>query len=439
MCPRRYRASLHNGDNSVCTLLDIHHEGTTVTITEPGLVDTVVALKERAAVDIDRRRDQLIALSHAIHANPEPSWEEHEAAARIADLLAAEGFAVERGAYGIATAFEAVYGDGDLTLALCAEYDALPGVGHACGHNVIAAAAVGAALALVPLADAAGLRIKLLGTPAEEHGGGKVALLVAGAWEDVDFSMMVHGMTGGDISAAAFRSTAVDRFEVEFHGLTAHAAGAPEKGISASAAATLAQTAVALLRQHLPKETNLNTFISFGGEATNIIAGRAIVQVELRAYDIEIWRDMKRRVLACFDGAAIATGCTWDWRATEHPYAPLRSDGDLAALWDRNLLARGRTIGEAPMGGGSTDMGNVSQVVTSIHPTIAFLGETAVPHNPDFAAAAATPAADDAVIDGAVLLAWTALDAACDADLRAELHRRTAARPAGATRITLEA
>ncbi len=410
-----------------------------MSIIESTPVDTVVALKDRAARDVESRRDQLVGLSHEIHANPELSWQEHAAAARITDLLEAEGFAVTRGAYGVPTGFEAVYGDGDLTLALCAEYDALPGVGHACGHNVIAAAGVGAALALAPLADAAGLRIKLLGTPAEEHGGGKVAMLVEGAWEDVDFSMMVHGMTGLDVPSGAFRSTAVDRFEVEFLGLTAHAAGAPERGINAASAATLAQTAIALLRQQLPKETNLNTFISLGGEATNIIPDRTVVQVELRAYEIDIWRDMKKRVLACFEGAALATGCRWEWRPTEHPYAPMNPDPDLATLWDDNLVARGRVIAAAPLGGGSTDMGNVSQVVPSLHPTIAFLGETAVPHNPDFAAAAATPAADDAVIDGAVLLAWTALDAACDENLRAELHRRTAARPAGATRITLEA
>lgn len=400
---------------------------------------TIAALKERAAAVVDARRTDLIGLSHEIHATPELSWQEHEAAARLADLLEGEGFAVTRGAYDVPTAFEAVIGAGDLTVALCAEYDALPGVGHACGHNVIAAAAVGAALALAPVAEAAGLRVKLLGTPAEEHGGGKVAMLRAGAWEDVDFSMMVHGMTGGDTSAGAFASTAVDRFEVEFHGLTAHAAGAPERGINAAAAATLAQTAVALLRQQLPRDTNLNTFVSLGGEATNIIADRTIVQVELRAYDLDTWRAMKTKVLACFEGAAIATGCGWEWRPTEHPYAPMVPDPDLAERWDRNLVARGRTLTPTPPGGGSTDMGNVSQVVASIHPTIAFLGETAVPHNPDFAAAAATPAADDAVIDGAVLLAWTALEAACDETLRAELHRRTAARPAGATRITLEA
>lgn len=410
-----------------------------MTISQPLLTDDVAVLKQHAAADADRRRDQLLELSHAIHARPELSWEEHEAAERIATLLESEGFRVRRGAYELDTAIEATIGSGDLTVALCAEYDALPGVGHACGHNVIAAAGVGAALLLAPLAEAAGLRIKLLGTPAEEHGGGKVAMLTRGAWEDVDFSMMVHGMTGGDISASSFRSTAVDRFEVEFHGLTAHAAGAPERGINAAAAATLAQTAAALLRQQLPAGTNMNMFVSLGGEATNIIPDRTVLQVELRAYDIDVWREMKQKVLACFEGAAIATGCRWQWRPTEHPYAPLAPDPALADLWDRNLVARGRTIVEAPPGGGSTDMGNVSQVVPSIHPTIAFLGETAVPHNPDFAAAAISPSADDAVIDGALLLAWTALDVARDRNLRAELHRRTAARPAGATRITLEA
>ena len=151
---------------------------------------------------------------------------------RLSALLEEAGFAVEVGAYGLETAVEAIYGDGDLTVAICAEYDALPGIGHGCGHNVIASAGVGAALALAPVAKDAGLRIKLLGTPAEEHGGGKVPMLLAGAWEDVDFSLMVHGMTGEDSSATAFAATAVDRFEVVFHGLTAHAAGMPEHGIA---------------------------------------------------------------------------------------------------------------------------------------------------------------------------------------------------------------
>ena len=393
---------------------------------------------QRATADVEARREQLVALSHAIHENPELSWKEHEAAALVARTLEEAGFAVEVGAFGVETAVEAVYGDGDLTVAICAEYDALPGIGHGCGHNVIAAAGVGAALALASVAKDAGLRVKLLGTPAEEHGGGKVPMLLAGAWEDVDFSLMVHGMTGKDISASGFQATAVDRFEVTFHGRTAHAAGMPEQGINASSAAVLALTAIGLLRQHLPKQVNLNAFVSHGGEATNIIPDRAVLQGEIRAIDIDVWRDVKKRMLACFEGAAIATGCTWETRPTEHPYAPVKHDPVLSGIWDRNLVARGREISDSVLGGGSTDMGNVSQVVPAIHPTIAFLGQSAPAHNPGFTAAAISPAADDAIVDGAAALAATVLDVALDPELRAEFQRRTAERPAGATRQTLE-
>ncbi len=396
------------------------------------------ALKARAESEIEARRSQLIELSHAIHADPELSWEEHRAVARIAAVLEDAGFAVEVGAYGVPTAFEAIYGSGDLTVTLCAEYDALPGVGHACGHNVIATAGVGAALALAPVAADAGLRVKLLGTPAEEHGGGKVSLLEAGAWEDSDFSMMVHGFTGQDFAADAFQSTAVERFEVEYTGLTAHAAAAPEKGINAGAAATLALSAIALYRQHMGPGVNINAFVSHGGEATNIIPDRTLVQAEVRATDLDVWRYTKQRVLSCFEGAAIATGCNWSWKPTENFYAPVVSDPDLARLWDANMPARGRTPSPAQgLTGGSTDMGNVTQVVPGIHPMIAFRGQDAVPHNPDFTAAAATPAADDAAIDGGLLLAWTALDAALDPELRADLRRRRTERPEGATRITI--
>ena len=402
---------------------------------------TLIEAKERAAAEVEARRSSLIALSHAIHANPELSWEEHEAAALIAGVLSEAGFDVTVGAYGVETAIEAVYGTGDLTVAVCAEYDALPGIGHGCGHNVIAAAGVGAVLALAPLADAAGLRIKLLGTPAEEHGGGKVAMLLAGAWEDTDISMMVHGMTGKDVSAAGYSSTAVDRFEVIFHGKTAHAAAFPEQGVNAAAAATLAQTAIALLRQHVPKQANLNAFVSNGGEATNIIADRTVLQVELRALDIDVWRDLKKRVLACFEGAAIATGCTWEWAPTEHPYAPVAPDEILAGLWDRNLEGRGREIVNLPsgVGGGSTDMGNVTQVLPAIHPMIAFLGEEGPAHNPGFTASAITPAADEAILDGAAAMAWTVLDVALTPELRADFRQRTTARPVDATRTTIEA
>lgn len=399
----------------------------------------LAAAKADAQARVVAARDALLALSHDIRDEPELSWEEHRAAARVAEVLRGAGFDVTERAYGLPTAVEAVAGSGDLTVGICAEYDALPGIGHGCGHNVIATAGVGAALALAPLAEAAGLRVKLLGTPAEEHGGGKISLLQAGAFEDVDFALMVHGMTGDDTSATGFRSTAVDRFEVVFHGRTAHAAGMPWAAVNAGAAASLALVAIAMLRQHVVKTANLNAFISDGGQATNIIPDRSEIQVEVRAQDLDEWRDLKRRALACFEGAAIATGCTWEWRPTEPPYAPVKSDADLARSWDANLVALGRTITSEGSEGGSTDMGNVTQVLPGIHPMIGFLGEDATVHSVEFAKAAATPAADDAALDGAVLLAWTALDAALDPALRARLLADRAARPAGATRVSLEA
>lgn len=401
----------------------------------------------RATEAIEAGAGQLLTLSHTIHGNPELSWEEHDAAAAVADVLTGAGFRVETGAYDLDTAIEAVYGSGDLTVAVCAEYDALPGIGHACGHNVIAAAGVGAALGLAAVADEAGLTVKLLGTPAEEHGGGKIPMLERGAWEDVDLSVMVHGMSlsptadpGVSHSARAMHATAVNRFQVIFTGQEAHAAGAPELGVNAGSAATLALTAIGLLRQHLPKEVNLNAFVSEGGQATNIIPGRTVVQVEIRAYDLDIWRDAMQRALKCFEGAAIATGCGWSWEATEYAYAPLVHNDVLADLWDANYAARGRTIDQAEITtGSSTDMGNVSQVVPSIHPLITFDGVTAPAHSPGFAEGAATPAADTAVIDGAVALAATVLDVACDPELRATFKELTAQRPAGSTRVVFTA
>ncbi|MFK0009430.1 amidohydrolase [Paenarthrobacter sp. NPDC090520] len=382
----------------------------------------------------------ILELSHTVHALAEVSWEEHESAAAVAAVLREGGFVVTERAYGIPTAVEATYGVGELTVVICAEYDALPEVGHACGHNIIAAAGVGAALALKPVADAAGLRIKVLGTPAEEHGGGKVSLLQAGAWEDAAFSLMVHGMTGVERSATAFSMAAVERFEVQFKGSEAHAAGAPDKAINAGAAASLALMNMAVLRQHLPENANTNAFISHGGGATNVIAGESTVQVEVRAGDVDVWRDLKRRVLACFEGAAIATGCTWTHRQTEHPYAPIDTHAGLGELWDANMEGIGRPVDHTPIfGGGSSDMGNVSQVLPSVHGMVVVRNSTAVPHHPDFTADAITPEADDAVVDGATVLALTVLDAALDPALRSELLELQASREPGATTSTLEA
>ena len=403
-------------------------------------ITSKAALREAVQDSVTAVGASILELSHKVHALAEISWEEHQSAAAVAEVLREGGFDVTESAYGVPTAIEAIYGSGELTVVICAEYDALPEVGHACGHNMIAAAGVGAALALKRVADAAGLRIKLLGTPAEEHGGGKVSLLQAGAWEDAAFSLMVHGMTGTERSASAFTMAAVERFEVHFKGSEAHAAGAPDKAINAGAAASLALMNMAVLRQHLPENANTNAFISHGGGATNVIAGDATVQVEVRAGDVEVWRNLKRRVLACFEGAAIATGCTWTHRQTEHPYAPLETHRGLGRFWDQNMEAVGRPVDTTPVfGGGSSDMGNVSQVVPSVHGMVVVRNSTAVPHHPDFTADAITPEADQAVLDGAAVLALTVLDAALDATLRNELLELQSGRRPGATTVTLEA
>jgi amidohydrolase len=398
------------------------------------------ALREAVRESVSAVGPSILELSHKVHALAEISWEEHQSAAAVAAVLREGGFDVTENAYGVPTAVEAVYGTGELTVVICAEYDALPEVGHACGHNMIAAAGVGAALALKPVADTAGLRIKLLGTPAEEHGGGKISLLQAGAWEDAAYSLMVHGNTGVERSAAAVGMAAVERFEVQFKGREAHAAAAPDKAINAGAAASLALMNMAVLRQHLPEKANTNAFISHGGGATNVIAGDSTMQVEVRAGDLDVWRDLKRRVLACFEGAAIATGCTWTHRQTEHPYAPLNTHPGLGKAWDANMELVGRPVDTTPVfGGGSSDMGNVSQVIPSVHGMIVVRNSTAVPHHPGFTADAASPEADDAVLDGATVLALTILDTALDPSLRAELLELQAAREAGATTVSLQA
>lgn len=404
----------------------------TVPVTPMSLTEARAAV----AATIADQRDNLLAISHQIHDDPELSYQEFRSAALLADQLRAAGYDVTLGCYGLDTAFEAVIGEGDVTATLCLEYDALPKIGHACGHNIIATAGLGAAIALAPLAAEAGVRVKVLGTPAEEHGGGKVDMLRAGAWEDSTFSLMVHGMTTGDVAVERTVFTAVERFQVTFHGVASHAAGAPWLAVNAGAAATLSLTAMALLRQHIPHTANINAYISNGGAATNIIPDLAELQVEVRAADLDVHRDLKQRVMNCFEGAAIATGCTWEQHATENGYAPVKHDPDLSRIWDANLSTRGRTLDDSyDLGGGSTDMGNVSQVLPGLHGTVALDGCEAAPHQVAFEQAAASPAGDDAVLDAAAALAWTVLDVAHDPALRADLLARQAARPVGATTV----
>ncbi|MDN6326070.1 MAG: amidohydrolase [Corynebacterium sp.] len=397
-------------------------------------------MNENVTARIDAHRDRLLEISHTLHANPELAFAEPASAALVAAELRDAGFDVTVGVYGLDTAIEATYGSGEFVVAVCAEYDALPSIGHACGHNIIATAGLGAALGLAEIADEASIRVKLLGTPAEEHGGGKVLMLREGAWEDATISLMVHGGQdagdGADARCSDFTSQAVDRFKVTYTGTPAHAAAAPQKGVNALDAATIALTSIGLLRQQLADSVRVAGVLTEGGHVTNIIPDHTEVDAEVRAFDMDVLEDAKRRVMNCFEAGALASGCSWECEPTEPRYASLVQEPLLADAWNTALVDLGRTVAAHPGNvGGSTDMGNVSQVVPSIHPMISLLGHEAPPHTVGFAAAAATPAGDEAAIVAAKGRALAAATGATPPATRAALRARQAARPVGATTV----
>ncbi|WP_326674232.1 amidohydrolase [Streptomyces sp. NBC_01257] len=386
------------------------------------------ALREHTRATVARRRDDVIALSHSLHAEPELAYEEHRSARKIADLTEAAGFDVRRGAYGLDTAFEAVAGSGDLVIALTAEYDALPGIGHACGHNVNGAAAVTAALALAPLADELGLTVKLLGTPAEEYGGGKVDLLNAGAFDDVAAAMMVHA---APVDGVGVTSLAIGSWKVRYTGRAAHAAAMPHRGINAADAMLVAQVAISAYRQQMIPDGIVHGIVTGGGEAPNVIPAQVTADYDCRAATAEDLAELQARIRACFEAGAHATGAELALEAVGNDYADLRQDLAVSAAYRDAMAGLGRPISDTPdsMRAGSTDMGNVSHLVPTIHPSIGYDCGDTIMHNPEFTRYGTSPGADRAVLDGGLAMAWTALALATDQDHRTSLLTRLAERP----------
>ncbi|WP_225448251.1 M20 family metallopeptidase [Streptacidiphilus sp. P02-A3a] len=361
---------------------------------------------------VGRNRDRLVSLSHRLHADPETAWEEERAARWTASLLDELGYAVTPGVCGLPTAFAATLGSGPLHIALCAEYDALPGLGHACGHNLIAASAVGAAAALARVVDDLGLTVTVLGTPAEEGGGGKILMLERGAFAGVDVAMMVHP---GPVDVAEAEPFAVAHLGVAYSGRAAHAAAFPERGRNAADAFTVAQVGIGLLRQQLPSSTRVHGLVTRGGEAPNAIPERTEGRWYVRAGSLEELDRIQGRVEACFRAGALATGCALEIEPESPPYSEFRNDAELVALYRRNAEGIGRRFAApgdpaARMNRASTDMGNVSRVIRALHPYLGIDSLPAVNHQREFAAACATPAADAALLDGALALALTAAD-----------------------------
>jgi amidohydrolase len=382
-------------------------------------VDPKSAARER----IERAGERLVDLSHRIHARPELAMEEEHACALLSETLSEAGFEVEQGVGGLPTAFAARRGPGPLRVVICAEYDALPAIGHACGHNIIAAMAAGAGLGLAAVADDVGLEVTVLGTPAEESVGGKIILLDKGAFADAHAAMMVHPHP---LEVVDLPVIAVDELKIRYLGREAHAAGFPELGINAADAMVVAQTAIGLLRQHLRPIDRVHGIVTKGGDAPNVVPARTEGTWLVRARDLDELRDVEAKVRRCFEAGALATGAELEIAQAHPPYAEMHHDPGLAAAYRRNAEALGRRLVDAKgleRVAGSTDMGNVSLALPSIHPSISIDSLPAVNHQPEFTAHCVSPAADQAVLDGAIAMAWTAIDAATEEQLRDRLLR----------------
>ena len=377
-------------------------------------------LRERARAEVEARAPDLFALSHDIHANPELGVDEHHAAAAVGRALEACGRDVEIGGWGLDTAVHARVGSGGPRVAFLAEYDALPGIGHACGHNVICATAVGAFLATAALVEEVGGTVELIGCPGEEGGGGKEYIARAGGFDGVDAALMLHPF-GAD--AAEHTWLGVRTVDVTFHGLPAHAAMMPHLGRNALDAAVNAYLGLAQMRQHMLPGDRVHGIITDGGQKPNIVPERAAVSVYLRSADPGGLAELSSKATAVFEGAALATGTRAELAWDPCPvYLPVRNNHALAARYADNLAGRGRKV--LPRGvlprelTGSTDMGNVSVRVPGIHPLLAIAPPTVSIHSPEFTDWAASSRADEATVDGAFGLAATALDFLADDALR---------------------
>jgi amidohydrolase len=380
--------------------------------------------KLRAQQRVAEEGQALIALSRRIHETAEIKFQETRSSQWVADALKEAGFSLELGVAGLPTAFVARLGTGSLNVGICAEYDALPVVGHACGHNIIAASAVGAAIALAPLADELDLTITVLGTPAEEGGGGKIFMLQHGAFDGLHAAMMIHP---APIERDAMATLANSRIFVDYTGKAAHAAAAPDRGINAGSALSLAQAGIGMMREHLRSTDRVHGIVLHGGDAMNVIPERTKGEWCTRGASVDHEAEVFERTVNVFKGAALMTGCSVSITRNGPLYADVRTDEDLATLWRSNALLLGRaSLPSQPSDGyASTDMGNVSYAIPTIHPLIALESHGANIHEAAFATAAGSESGDQAVLDGSTAMAWTIVDMATNEALRRRLSSTT--------------
>ncbi|MGH3436777.1 MAG: amidohydrolase [Sciscionella sp.] len=374
----------------------------------------------RAISRIERLAPELVGLSHQVHAAAEVGFAEHQSVAAVADLLATCGFECSLGEYGLATALRVSAGRGSPRIGVLAEYDALPEIGHGCGHNIICASAVGAFLGVAEVVSVLGGSITLFGTPAEENGSGKELLARANAFDGWDAALMLHpapGETTANVTNLGLRSV-----EVAYHGVAAHASASPDEGRNALDAMVTAYQGIAALRQHIRDTERVHGNITDGGDAANVVPVRTKARFLLRSPDERALAALSRRVQQILDGAALITGtrlvAEWD---RVPPCMPVRSNATLAARFAEHYARRGHPVRAQGATLGSTDLGNISLRMPAIHPMVGIAPPEAVTHTREFAEYASSTAADAAVVDGAVALALTAIDVLSDPELRASV------------------
>ena len=384
---------------------------------------------------MDSRREAVLAAADAaaskyrelamkLHANPEIGLEEKQAAEWLSAALEADGFSVTTGVADLPTAFVATWGEPSAkpVLAILAEYDALPDLGHACGHNLIAGAALLAGVALARALSPSDVQLRVIGCPAEETYGGKVQLVEHGLFSDVDAAIMSHA---SDEHIGARPASGRKSVVVEYRGKTAHAAGAPEQAVNALDAMILLFNAISLMRQQLRDEARVHGIVTHGGEAANIIPDYARGEFYVRSYDVAYMDELEKRFIACANGAAQATGATVEISAVTLPMQPIRHNSVLETRYDENVRALGEEVATDPHigGAGSTDFGNVSQIVPGVHGYFRIAPTGTGAHTIEFAEASGSEAGLDGMVLGAKTLALTALDLIEDPALLAEAKR----------------
>jgi len=367
-------------------------------------------LKERAILEIEKHSGELNKLGEEIWKNPEVMYEEHKAHNLLTNYLEQKGFDVVRSYLGVKTAFRATFGEATKpNICVISEYDALPEIGHACGHNLIAEAGVAAGLGIKAALEANGAplgRLTVMGTPAEEAGGGKIKLIEKGAFDDIDLAMMVHPCNRSILEPNFLANSYV---KVTYFGKAAHAAAFPWDGVNALDAAILAYTNISLLRQQLKPTARINGIITNGGAKPNIIPEQSAMSYSIRAPTKQEMAELKSKVMACFEAAAKATGCTVDTQDVV-AYSEMRYNSVMSSLYKANSQQLGLTHVDYTTPTGSTDMGNVSHIVPSIHPMYGIGDGTQVNHTRDFTTVTNNPESYQITLTAAKSLAMTAID-----------------------------